>query len=213
MKKIIGKIMAWVCVLSLCSMTAMAAGDIVLNGDANGESSLIGVFEGAGGEYSYLGFATFNGVTEDYKYLELTYKGDISTLRLELVKADESFVGPYWFDSSQVMSFKTADGSAIETTVDEETTIIIDLEASGIDFIGDCIGTHMHYLSPEVQSATFEIVDAKFTSGVMAIAETEEAATDDAAAETGFAVLPTAAACLVLVGASAGLVSTRKKES
>lgn len=212
MKKIIATIMAVAFMLGHCSITAMAAEDIVLNGDSAGASSLIGEFAGSGGEYSYIGFATFNGVTEDYKYLELTYTGDISTLRLELTREDGSMAGPYWFVSSQVMKFVTADGSKIDTNPSAETTVVLDLEASGIN-IGEFNGTHLHYLSPDVQSATFTITDARFTSGTDAVAETAEAEEDVTAAKTGSTAIPTAVACLVALCAGTVLVANKKKNA
>lgn len=209
MKKIIATIMAVALILGPCSTISKAAGEIILNGDAAGESSLIGEYAGTGGEYCYMGFATFNGVTEDYKYLELTYTGDISTLRLELTREDGSMAGPYWFVSNQVMKFVTADGSAIETNASDETTVVIDLEASGIN-IGEFNGTHLHYLSPDIQEATFSITDAKFTMGTEEVAAT--VAADTEAPKTGEATLPTVAACLLLSCATIGLLYSRKKE-
>lgn len=212
MKKIIATIMAVALILGPCSTVSKAAGEIILNGDAAGESSFIGEYAGNGGEYCYMGFATFNGVTEDYKYLELTYSGDISTLRLELTREDGSMAGPYWFVSNQVMKFVTADGSAIETNVTDETTIVIDLEASGIN-IGEFNGTHLHYLSPDIQSASFSITDAKFTMETeLAATDVEVTAEETEAPKTGSSNALTVVACLVLTCATAGLVYNKRKE-
>jgi len=211
MKKIITTIMAMAIMVGLCSTTALAAEDIVLNGDDAGESSFIGEYAATGGEYSYLGFATLKGVTDEYKYLEMTYSGDISTLRLEMVKADESLAGPYWFASNQVMKFVTADGSAIETNVSEETTIVIDLEASGIN-IGEFTGMHLHFLSPDVQEASFSITDAKFvTATADAADDAETETTDTEAAKTGSSMIPTGIACTVIVLAGAALAVSKKR--
>ena len=228
MKKIIATIMTLALLLGLCSITAMAADDIVLNGDA-GASSLIGEYSASAPEYKYLGFATTKEATSDYKYLQLTYSGDISTLRIEFNKEDDSNVGPYWFTNDQVKKFVTVDGSAIPTNPSSDTTIVLDLSKIGIN-IGDFRGLHLHYLSPDLNSASFKITDARLmTSPTSAGTSSDSAApaapsNDDnasksttpannnsGAANTGSTSVPTVIACLVVLFAGAVLVYSKKR--
>lgn len=143
------------------SSFVFAADDIILDGD-EGASSLIGKYsaENASG-YKYMGFATTKEATSAYKYLELTYKGDITYLRIEFNREDDSNEGPFWFNpEGQTMFFKTVDGSAIPLTAEKETTVILDLSAIGIN-IGEFRGLHLHYLDPSKTKDSFEIVNAK----------------------------------------------------
>ncbi len=164
MRKIFKKVAAIAGVLALTiSMHTMAfaADDIVLDGDG-GASSLIGEYKASGSEYKYLGFATTKEATSDYKYLQITYKGDISCLRIEFNREDDSNEGPYWFNpDGQTLVFKTVDGSEIPLTPSKETTITLDLAAIGID-IGEFRGMHLHYLDPNMQEGSFTITDARF---------------------------------------------------
>ncbi len=222
MKKIIATIMTLALVLGLCSATAFAADDIVLDGD-QGESSLIKEFSASGGEYKYLGYATTKEATSDYKYLQLTYTGDISMFRIEMNTAEDTNKGPYWFAADQFMKFVTADGSAIPTNVTSPTTIIIDLEASGIN-IGDYVGMHLHYLSPDIQSASFTISDARLMTSTTSSPAGSGAPAGDAPAgdapatqpstqapATGSTAVPTVIACLVVLCAGAVLVFNKKR--
>lgn len=118
--------------------------DIILNGDEQGMSSMIKKFATikavpAGTiQYKYLGFATLKEPTSDYKYLILTYTGDISTLRFEFAYVEDgtekSKTNPYWFNKEgQTLYFVTADESDIPLDGGKGTTIVIDLEKTGID--------------------------------------------------------------------------------
>lgn len=164
MKKIFKKMIAVagaVAITLSMHTIAFAADDIVLDGDG-GASSLIGEFKASGAEYKYLGFATTKEATSDYKYLQLTYKGDISCLRIEFNREDDSNEGPYWFNpDGQTLVFKTVDGSEIPLNPSKETTITLDLSAIGID-IGEFRGMHLHYLDPNMQEGSFTITDARF---------------------------------------------------
>jgi LPXTG-motif cell wall-anchored protein len=164
MRKIFKKMAAIAGVLAMTlTMNTMvfAADDIVLDGDG-GASSLIGEYKASGGEYKYLGFATTKEATSDYKYLQITYKGDISCLRIEFNREDDSNEGPFWFNpDGQTLFFKTVDGSEIPLTPSKETTITLDLAAIGID-IGEFRGMHLHYLDPNMQEGSFTITDARF---------------------------------------------------
>lgn len=211
MKKIIATIMTLALVLGLCSATAFAADDIVLDGDA-GTSSFIGEYSASGSNYKYLGFVTSKEATADYKYLQITYTGDISMLRMEFNKPNDSNVGPYWFTSSQMVHFITADGSDIPTT-GNNTTIVIDLAATGIN-MADFRGMHLHYLDDNAQSGSFTITDARLmTSATSSPAADTPAETEapTAAPNTGSTAVPTVIACLVVLCAGAVLVFNKKR--
>ncbi len=123
--------------------------DLILNGDENGQSSMIKNFPTVKAGYKYLGFATLKEPTAEYKYLILTYAGDIASVRFEFSFVDENGndvekAGPYWFNpEGQTKFFVTADGSEIPLDGGKGTTIVIDLEASGID-ISKYNSVHMH---------------------------------------------------------------------
>ena len=125
------------------SVDPNTAEDIILNGDENGLSSMIkswtvkGVAAG-GDQYKYLGFVTLKEPTSVYKYLILTYAGDIGSIRFEFAAVDETGEtaksAPYWFNKEgQELYFVTADGSDIPLDGGKGTTIVIDLEKSGVD--------------------------------------------------------------------------------
>ena len=155
--------------------------DVILNGDeGTGESSLINDFSSYNGvaDYNYLGFATLKDTDlATYKYLQMTYTGDITFLRFEFEKVANPPLRPpvksaaTWFNGLkdeneeyiQPKHFVTADGSAIALTVTEPTTIVIDLAASGIDLTKGYNGLHMHYGDGDkvVSSGGFEITDAR----------------------------------------------------
>ncbi len=123
--------------------------DIILNGDENGQSSMIKNFPTVKAAYKYLGFATLKEPTAEYKYLILTYAGDITSIRFEFSFVNENGddvekAGPYWFNpEGQEMFFVTADGSEIPLDGGKGTTVVIDLEKSGID-ISKFNSVHMH---------------------------------------------------------------------
>ena len=216
MKKIIATIMTLALVLGLCSATAFAADDIVLEGDAG----FIKEWSASGADYKYLGYVSIpQNTTADYKYLQLTYSGDISMLRIEFNTPADTNDGPYWFAADQVMKFVTADGSAIPTKVDSPTTVVIDLAASGIADISKYAngGMHIHYLNPDAKTGSFKVTDARFmtsttsagNSNTPAPAETKAPSTN--AAKTGSTSVPTVAALLVVVCAGAVLVYSKKR--
>lgn len=219
------------------SASVFAADEIKLDGD-EGASSLIGKYEASGNKYKYLGFATTKDATSDYKYLQITYTGDITSLRIEFNREDDSNEGPYWMNpDGQTLFFKTVDGSAIPLVADKETTITLDLSAIDIN-IGDFRGLHLHYLDPNAQSGSFEIKDAKLlkaVEGATAASSDEEETTtklsdelngknDDPASEgdpgtsggstaapsTGSPVLPIAVAVGGLVVAGAAFTASKK---
>lgn len=160
MRKILAMIIVFALTLSI-GVIAYAADDIALDGDDMGGSSFVGEYSASGAEYKYLGYVTTKGATSDYKYLKITYKGDITTLRLEFHRADDSLEGPYWFNKQdQTKFFVLKNGKDIPLNVNKETTIKIDLKASGVD-IGEFAGMHLHYLGPDIQEGSFEIIDAK----------------------------------------------------
>lgn len=222
MKKIIATILTLALVLGLCSATAFAADDIVLDGD-NGESAFIGEYSAtANNGYKYLGFATTKEATSDYKYLQFTYTGDIKYLRLEFETEGGDLAGPYWMTTDQMNHLKTVDGSAIPTT-GNNTTVVIDLSASGIS-VGDYWGFHIHYLDPSFTTGSFTISDARFmtaaTSSPAGDAPAGDAPAGDAPAETqastqapatGSTAVPTVIACLVVLCAGAVLVFNKKR--
>lgn len=163
MKGSLKKIVALVASLAVmfCMNTfVFAADDIVLDGD-NGASSFIGDYKASGGEYKYLGFATTKEATAEYTKLQLTYKGDISCLRIEFNRqADDSNEGPYWFNQEQKLHFIVCDGK-LDLNPKSYTTVTFDLAAMGIN-ISDFWGMHLHYLDPEMKSGSFSIKDARF---------------------------------------------------
>ena len=89
--------------------------------------------------YAYL--AGFDiAASEAYKYLQITYKGDITSLRMEFTGAGKTC----WAAENAQGTFKTADGSNLTLQVEEPTTAVIDLEASGVD-ITKVTNLHLHY--------------------------------------------------------------------
>lgn len=178
LKSAIALIGALVLTFSMSSFV-FAADDIVLDGDS-GASSFIGDFSAKGGEYKYLGFVTSKEATSEYKYLQITYKGDISCLRIEFNRPDDSNEGPYWFNpDGQTLYFKTVDGSDIPLNPSKETTITLDLSAIGID-MGEFRGMHLHYLDPNMQEGSFTIKNAKLmTSAPGANSNSSSSNTDD----------------------------------
>lgn len=162
MKRRIKSLIAVVAVIVLAfSMNTFvfAADDIVLDGDG-GASSLIGEYKANGSEYKYLGFATTKEATAEYTKLQLTYKGDISVLRIEFNRQeDDSNEGPYWFNQEQELHFIVSEGT-LDLNPSEYTTVTFDLAAMGIN-IADFWGMHLHYLDPNMQDGSFSIKDAR----------------------------------------------------
>ena len=118
-------------------------------------------------KYAYLGFVTFKDLaTKDFRYLKLTYTGDITSLRFEFnEKATNANQGPFWFDAEQDVHFVTADGSPIQL-VGNNTTVVIDLVASGVDMSKYNNGIHMHGNSTTDAAFDVTIKDAVLYGGV-----------------------------------------------
>ncbi len=143
--------------------------DIILNGDEQGKSTLIKSWT-VSSEYKYLGFVTLKEPTAAYKYLILTYAGDISTVRAEFTYVDENGnedfskkVGPYWFNKDgQTKYFVTADESDIPMDGGKGTTVVIDLEKTGID-LSKANSMHLHGGDPNVASFTLTVGMARLS--------------------------------------------------
>ncbi len=153
--------------------------DIILNGDENGKSAMIGTYEIPQG-YKYLGFVTLKDVTADYKYLTINYTGNISTVRFEFAYVDESGnesnkVGPYWFNSEgQTKYFVTPSGNALSLN---DGTLTIDLEKSGID-LTKVNSVHMHSGDGNVEATTLNITMARLSTKYSGATETTQKATE-----------------------------------
>lgn len=135
---------------NVISVKAAEETEIILNGNDKGVNSMIGSYSASTNDYQYLGYATFKGATEDYRYLQITYTGNISKLRFEFNRIidettdEQKLDGPYWFNpSGQNQYFITRDRKDIPLN-GNNTTIIIDLKASGIDMGYYNSGIHMH---------------------------------------------------------------------
>lgn len=115
--------------------------------------------------YAYQGFVTFKDLaTKDFKYLKFTYTGDITMLRFEFNEKDSNTnQGPFWFDPEQETHFVTADGSDIPL-VGDNTTVVIDLEKSGVDMSKYNNGIHMHASSTLEAAFDVTIKDAVLSS-------------------------------------------------
>lgn len=180
------KIVAYVCAATMvfCSLagvsvaksTQVAAEDtetaIQLDDAASGMNKTLHIDKAAknakdGVKYSYQGFVTFKDLaTKDFKYLKLTYTGDITCLRFEFnEKTTDNNQGPFWFDPNNEAPdhFVTADGSEIPM-VGNNTTIIIDLEKSGVDMSKYNNGIHMHANSTTEAAFDVTLKDCVLTS-------------------------------------------------
>lgn len=192
MKKLMTAMMAAALTLGLCTTPALAGDDFAL------PDMVKTITPSAVGGYNYNGWATVAGSPADSKYLQFTYTGDISTLRIEFQSGpdgtDFTKIGPYWFDSENEGSkFVSADGSTIPLTASSATTVTVDLAASGINFadFAELGGIHLHYgggdenlLADGTQAV---ITDAKLTSSAPAAAAPAE---ETPAAETPAAETP-----------------------
>lgn len=136
--------------------------EFVLKGDENGRSGMIGTYTGTAA-YNYLGFVTTEGAPADEKYLEFTYTGDITYLRIVFENLDGDQTDPVWFDAAQAKHFVTKDGSEILLQAATPTTVVIDLEASGIGYAQWSKGFHMHYGDAALTNGTFTVTDARLT--------------------------------------------------
>ena len=116
--------------------------------------------------YAYQGWVTFKDLAnKDFKYLKFTYTGDITNFRLQFEDKKGNKQGPFWFDSEQDVHFVTADGSPIQL-VGNNTTVVIDLEASGVDMSKFNNGFHMHANSTKDAAFDVTIKDAVLYGGV-----------------------------------------------
>lgn len=151
---------------------------IKLDGDEKGLSAMNGTYHidkatGDDVKYAYLGYVTFKDLaTKDFKYLMFTYTGNISGFRLQFNQMPGNNLDAIsWFDPEQAIHFVTADGSEIPM-VGNNTTVVIDLEASGVDMSKYNAGFHMH--AESTKDAAFDLVikDAVLYGGVPTVKET-----------------------------------------
>ena len=127
--------------------------------------------------YAYQGWVTFKDLAnKDFKYLKFTYTGDITNFRLQFEDKKGNKQGPFWFDPEQDIHFVTADGSPIQL-VGNNTTVVIDLEASGVDMSKFNNGFHMHANSTKDAAFDVTIKDAVLYGGVPTPIETTVAPT------------------------------------
>ena len=118
--------------------TEVKTDPIVLDGDEDGASSLIGSYDSGTDGYAYLGYVYLKEATANYKYLKLTYTGSLEGIRLE----NDGVV--YWFNQDQASHFVTVDGTpAIKLNAAKPRTVVIDLEKSGLELGWDG-GMHIH---------------------------------------------------------------------
>ncbi|MBE5957481.1 MAG: fibronectin type III domain-containing protein [Lachnospiraceae bacterium] len=146
--------------------------DIILDGDETGASSMVGEYKAPtvkgvpDDKYKYLGFATLKDVTSDYKYLIMTFDGNITQLRFQFANvvdgSETAITEPYWFNpEGQTYFFVTPDESAIPLEGTKQT-VVIDLEKSGID-LGQYNSIHMH-CDLMATYGDFSIVNARLSS-------------------------------------------------
>ena len=189
MKKFLAVVMAAALTFGLCETPAFAADDFVLDdAEGRGAASMIKTIKPNGqGKYNYNGWVTLAGADASLKYLEITYTGDISTLRIEVQKTTDtsSTLGKFWFEAGHEdkatnnHDFVSADGKAFVLQASDPTTVTVDLAASGIR-LADCVesgGMHLHYGgtddAPLKAGTTAEIIDAKLTNGAFEEAPAE----------------------------------------
>ena len=150
---------------------------IKLDGDDKGQSAMNGTYHiditpaDAKDEvtYKWLGYATFKDLaTKDFKYLQFTYTGDISGMRLQFVAnagtSTEDKTDVIWFNPEQEKHFVTKDGTPIQM-VGNNTTVTIDLEKSGVDMAKYNSGFHMHGESTKKAAFDVTIKDAVLYGG------------------------------------------------
>jgi hypothetical protein len=179
LKKLLTIISAGVLALSMSSFV-YAADDIVL--DDSG-SPFIKTFDpGDSGDYKYLGYAYCFEATSDYKYLQITYTGEetaFDELRLEFVvnsdPADEIKLTPKWFRENDEGTLVTVDGEEVPAPSDEEQTVVIDLEKSGVDLSTGIRAFHIHDTPGK---GTFKIIDARLMTSAEGAGNSENS--DDA---------------------------------
>lgn len=168
------------------SVFAAEKPEIVLDGGEEGASKMIGTYSGPESrgtvtdDYKYLGFASYLDLADgDYKYLKITYTGNITQFRIQAVHdagKDTEEIDPvkYWFNPEVVVDSSnkplvTKDGSAIPLE-GNNTTVIIDLAKSGIDTSFYSSGLHMHCDLMKTYG-DFEIKDARLIADEEAAAK------------------------------------------
>lgn len=176
LKRALALVGALVLTFSMSASVFAAKEDIKLDGGEEGVSKMIGTYSGPKSKgkvtdaYKYLGFASFLDLADkDYKYLQVTYTGNITQFRIQMVHdagKDTEDIDPvkYWFNAEVVADSEnkplvTKDGSAIPLE-GNNTTVVIDLEKSGIDTSYYNSGLHMH-CDMMLTYGDFEIKDAK----------------------------------------------------
>ena len=82
---------------------------------------------------------------KSFKYLKITYTGDITNLRFEFnEKTSNTNQGPFWFDAEQDTHFVTADGSDIplvDKTQQSLLTLKISVDMSKLLMVFICMLT------------------------------------------------------------------------
>lgn len=225
-KRVLAVLMVLVLAFSMnalmLSVSAADTGVIVLNGDdKNHTSPMIKEYNYTKDAYKYLGFVTTKDATADYKYLQFTYTGDISTLRWEFEDVKNSKLpntAKFWFnqdteadDSNKHIT--VADGTTLTLKASSPTTIVVDLSKMGVS-LGDYSGIHMHYSAVEgVTPEGFNITDARLLKSLSSNDPKPEPTkgTDNSSnPKTGVApILPIALAAVACGGV---LVVARKKK-
>lgn len=172
-KKIMSAFMALTLVLGLCQMPVAASTnpkdktEFLLDG--NGGASTMNIDVPAMTEvWGYLGFATTDGAVAAQKYLQFTYTGDITFLRLVFENKSNKQTTAYWMNKDQKDHLVTADGSAIPLKATKATTVIIDLKASGINYSDMDLGIHTHNGSgdPTIAAGALKLYDAKLITNL-----------------------------------------------
>lgn len=243
LKRALALVGALVLTFSVTATAFAASKDpITLDGGEEGASKMIGTFTGPGsrGEvtdaYKYLGFVSFLDLADkDYRYLQFTYTGNITQFRIQFVhdagkSSEEIDSMKYWFNSevvedSENKAIKAKDGAAIPLE-GNNTTVVIDLKASGIDMSYYNSGFHMHcdlmkqYGEFTISSAQLLADDGSSTevqttkgSASENSGESQPASTPNAAPKTGSATYPVVLGFSGIILACAGFaVSRRFKE-
>lgn len=167
MRKKLKKALSLVAALALTltmSTVAFAADDIPLNDSG---SPFVKTFDpGTGdGDYKYMGYVYCFEVGPEYKYLQISYTGEATAfeqLRLEFVvnsdPSEEIKLTPIWFAENDEGTFKTVDGGLVPAPSSTEQTVVIDLEASGVDLSTGIRAFHVHDTPGQ---GAFTITDAK----------------------------------------------------
>ncbi len=150
-KKVLAIVLSIALVLGMSSISfaegenGAALADVVLDGGGESSSSMIGTYTAptnngeATDSYKYLGYVSFLDLVPEmsiqegnYRYLVMTYTGDISRLRFQFVHIfddnTQKLGKPIWFNSNveNEPSYFVAAGGDIPL-VGDNTTIVIDL--------------------------------------------------------------------------------------